>query len=248
MFKLLGTIKVDFLRPLVLKMSLGQIGIVRREFEDHKQELQFKDDENQVQSVSNSAIYYFIYLDEEKKTGANASNLSTTQTVQNSRSDFDDFLTKKEEAKDCWLKNHTSDAKNIWFEIYKQIKSSISKKALEALPEDKRAQFHEIKTSCITNVLKALFKLSELDEAASVFLEFSPENDTSIKYLDIGFEILLACKKSDLFEEEVKRIEQRYQQKNPQFLDEFRVKIVDIYRAKFERLRHKENLVIQKNL
>ena len=52
-------------------MSVGQIGLVKCDFEEHKQILAFKDEDNQIQTVENSPIYYFVYLDEEIKTGAN---------------------------------------------------------------------------------------------------------------------------------------------------------------------------------
>lgn len=255
-YKLLGqeVQKTGFLYPLVMKMSVGQVAIVRRSYDEHKQEeLRYKDEDNVVQISKQSDIFYFVYLEEEVKTGAVASGGQSSQgqnvNIQQSRSNFDDFLAKKEEAKIQWQRGCFEDAKDLWYEVYKQIKSSISKKALDTLPEDKRAQFYEIKGSCITNVLRMLFhKLSRSEDAISTFLEFSPENDTDIKYLDIGCEILLACNKTYEFEKEVSRIEKRYAQKSPEYVEEFRQKIVEVYRPKFDKKKLQDEQVMRANL
>lgn len=101
-FKLRGqevkTIK--FLHPLILKMSVGQIGVVKCEFQEHKQILKYKDEDNKVQTVPNSSILYFIYLDQEIKAGVSPGQTQPQQnSLQFSRQNFDDFMLQKEQAK-----------------------------------------------------------------------------------------------------------------------------------------------------
>ena len=133
-------------------------------------------------------------------------------------------------------------------QTYKQIKSSISKKALEALPEARRQEFYQIKASCITNVLRAYFKQKQLEEAASTFLEFSPENDTDLKFLDIGFEILLAKNKEQDFEDEVQRITTRYLFKSPEFVEKFTGTVVNKFRQSFNKKKLKAEQEMRANV
>lgn len=116
------------------------------------------------------------------------------------------------------------------------------------LPQETRDQFYDIKYSSITNALKAMFKLKDFEEAASVFLQYSPENDTNIKYLRVGCEILLAKSKVDIFEQEMKRIEDRYKNKNRVYFEEFRERVYDFFAPKFASKRSVEDLQMQRNM
>lgn len=199
-----------FLKPLVTKMTLGHIGVVKRTFTGDSPELFIKDENGEIKPISKNVIYYFVYVNEEIKIKSKNGPSANTQNQNVQVTNFDKYEDLKNKAAAHWKAEEFQQAADLWFKTYKQIKSSVSKKVRQSLNPEVKAQFDNVRSGCIKNTLRAMWKLKKFKEGLDIFLKFLVENEKDCKFLSLGFEFMLEFSQFKEFNSEISRIKTKY--------------------------------------
>ena len=234
-----------FLKLLASKMTLNQIGVIKVDYAHHKSDLAYKDDQGEKHTVEKSDVYYFVYIVEEEKSKANSlpgQNNTTVPLLAN----FDQYEQQKQEATVSWNQGDIENAKDTWLLTYKQIKCAVPNKNRLNMSQEAQNQYEIVKTACITNTLKACWKLQNFKEGLEIFLKFLVENQKNYKFLDAGFEFMVKLSTKEEFDIEISKLKIKFLDKDKEYfqrLEELEKK----YGAKFMQKKKKDEDWLRNN-
>jgi hypothetical protein len=69
----------DWVLPLATKMTVNHVAVIKRLFKNHNQNVEIKDEDGIRQTIEGADIYYFLFIDEEKKSKGGAAQANLQQ-------------------------------------------------------------------------------------------------------------------------------------------------------------------------